>query len=331
MRADRLLALLMLLQARGPITAARLAEELEVTERTIYRDVQALSTSGVPVYAERGPGGGISLVDSYRTTLTGLKSDEVRALFMLSIPAPLDQLGVGSELRAALLKLSAALPAARRSDETLVRQRIHLDWTPWAQGPAPGAAQDSASLPHLPTIQQALWASRKLALRYRSPTVPWIEPLDVVVDPYGLVAKAGEWHLVCARQGSLRAIPVAQVLSAQLLEQTFARRADFDLPAFWSTFCQDVQARRTVFPVTLRLAPQILPELRYYFGSLADEHWQAAAPDASGWRTLTLPFRSLESARRHILAYGGAVEVLTPPALRLSLQDYAQQILNIYR
>src|SRR5512136_703550 len=133
MRADRLLSLLMLLQARGRMTAQELAAELEVSERTIYRDINALSASGVPVYAESGPGGGCALLDSYRTNLTGLDQDEVRALFMLSIPAPLDQLGVSQELRTALLKLSAALPDTRRGDEERTRQRIHLDSTWWFQ------------------------------------------------------------------------------------------------------------------------------------------------------------------------------------------------------
>jgi predicted DNA-binding transcriptional regulator YafY len=133
MRADRLISLLMLLQTRGTLTARELASELEVTERTIYRDVTALSASGVPVYTERGPGGGVALVENYRTNLTGLNPAEVRALFMLSIPAALDQLGVGDELRTALLKLSAAIPNSRRADETSARQRIHLDATGWFQ------------------------------------------------------------------------------------------------------------------------------------------------------------------------------------------------------
>jgi len=129
MRADRLLSLLMLLQARGRMTARALATELEVSERTIYRDIDALSLSGVPIYGDRGPEGGYALLESYRISLPGLKEDEVRALYMLSIPAPLAQLGVGQELKAALRKLVAALPAAYRADAARVRQRLHLDAT----------------------------------------------------------------------------------------------------------------------------------------------------------------------------------------------------------
>ncbi len=129
MRADRLLSLLMLLQARGRLTAKALAEKLEVSERTIYRDIDALCVAGVPIYGEAGPEGGYALLDSYRTSLTGLTEGEVRALFMLNIPAPLAELGVSQELRTAMLKLSAVLPAARRSDEERVRQRFYLDST----------------------------------------------------------------------------------------------------------------------------------------------------------------------------------------------------------
>src|SRR5512136_1200151 len=154
MRADRLLSLLMLLQTRGRMTAQALARELEVSERTIYRDIDALSATGVPVYADRGPNGGCSLLDNYRTTLTGLTPDEVRALFMISIPAPLDALGVSPELKTARLKLLAALPGARRQDERLARERIYLDSTWWSLPDEPA--------PHLQALHQAVWQSQRL-------------------------------------------------------------------------------------------------------------------------------------------------------------------------
>jgi len=148
----------MLLQIRGRMTARELGKKLEVSERTIYRDIDALSAAGVPVYGEPGPEGGYALVDSYRTNLTGLTKGEVRALFMLGIPAPLADLGMSQELGAALLKLSAALPDARRHDEERVCfcQRFHLDSTWWRQG--------EELVPHLQTIHQAVWQDRKLHL-----------------------------------------------------------------------------------------------------------------------------------------------------------------------
>ena len=316
MRADRLLSLLMLLQTRGTLTARALAAELEVTERTIYRDVTALSASGVPVYTERGPGGGIALVEDYRTNLTGLNADEVRALFMLSIPAPLDQLGVGDELRMALLKLSAALPNSRRADESTARQKIHLDAAGWFQPEEP--------TPHLKTIQSALWSNRQLEITYRS---DFSADVAMVIAPYGLVAKANTWYLVGAREDHLRVLRISRVRQASLRVEAFERPATFDLPGFWKTWCDEFESNRPQFPVTLRVSPtlaQILSENR------PETLTSPPAIEPDGWQTITLSFESLEAARTRILGYGGAAEVLAPLALRLSLADFARQTLSCY-
>ncbi|HEX2910651.1 MAG TPA: HTH domain-containing protein [Chloroflexia bacterium] len=186
MRADRLIALLMLLQSHGSMTAQALAETLEVSERTIYRDINALGIAGIPVMTERGPGGGCSLLDSYRTNLTGLTEEETRALFMLNLPAPLSQLGVAPELKSALLKLSAALPVTRRSAEERVRQRIHLDATWWFQPEEP--------LPCLTKLYQAIWEDALVYVKYRVRFEPRGEvEIEQLVEPYGLVAKASVW------------------------------------------------------------------------------------------------------------------------------------------
>ena len=316
MRADRLLSLLMLLQTRGTLTARALAAELEVTERTIYRDVTALSASGVPVYTERGPGGGIALVEDYRTNLTGLNADEVRALFMLSIPAPLDQLGVGDELRMALLKLSAALPVSRRADESTARQKIHLDAAGWFQPEEP--------TPHLKTIQSALWSNRQLEITYRS---DFSADVEVLIAPYGLVAKANVWYLVGAREDHLRVLRISRIRQASLRAESFERPATFDLPGFWKTWCDEFESNRSQFPVTLRVSPtlaQILSENR------PETLTSPPAIEPDGWQTITLTFESLEAARTRILGYGGAAEVLAPLALRLSLADFARQTLSRY-
>jgi predicted DNA-binding transcriptional regulator YafY len=304
MRADRLLSLLMLLQARGRMTAQELAAELEVSERTIYRDINALSASGVPVYAESGPGGGCALLDSYRTNLTGLTADEARALFMLNIPAALDQLGVTQELKAALLKLSAALPEARRRDEERIRQRLHLDSTGWFQAEEP--------LPHLQTIYRAMWDDRLIA-------------------PYGLVAKAGVWHVVARKADQLRVYRVADVIDARITDQRFERCAAFDLVDFWQTWCDQVEQSRPCYEVMLRLAPHFVADAHHYLG----EEWQAAIAqadrsDEQGRVTIRVVFESLEDARGRCLSLGRAVEVLEPEALRKSISDYADQIRLVY-
>lgn len=320
MRADRLLSILMLLQARGRMTARRLAEELEVSERTIYRDLDALSAAGVPVYAERGPGGGCALIDSYRTTLTGLTPDEVRALFMLSIPAPLAELGVDQELKAALLKLSAALPAARRHDEEQVRQRIHLDPAGWS-----GTRE---AVPHLQPIQQAVWHDRKLYLTYR---LRFEAQAEWLVEPYGLVAKADVWYLVCARKGHMRVHRVSRVLDATLSSESFERPPDFDLATFWQTWCAAIEENRPHYPVTVRVAPEFVPWLPHCFGPpLREQVALAGPPDSEGWITITLPFETLEEARERLLGFGRAVEVLEPQALRLSILDFAMQTVSLY-
>jgi predicted DNA-binding transcriptional regulator YafY len=322
MRADRLLSILMLLQARGRMTAQELAAELEVSERTIYRDMDALSVAGVPVYAERGPGGGCSLLDSYRTTLTGLTTEEVRALFMLSIPAALADLGVDQELKAALLKLAAALPVSRRTDEALVRQRIHLDSVGWTETREPA--------PHLHTLRQAIWQDCKLTITYR---LPFQTEVRWVVEPYGLVAKGTSWHLVCARNGSWRVYQVSRVLDACLCEEGFERLPDFDLAAFWESWCHEIEENRSLYPVLVRVAPDFIPWLPYYFGEPIREEIARArsgSPEDEGGIVVTLPFETLEDARARILGFGRAVEVLEPTALRKSLADYANQIARLY-
>jgi predicted DNA-binding transcriptional regulator YafY len=322
MRADRLLSLLMFLQIRGRTTAERLAEELEVSVRTIYRDVDALSAAGVPVYAERGPGGGCELIDSFRTNLTGLTEDEVRALFMLSIPAPLSDLGMSQELKGALLKLTAALPAARRDNEERVRQRIYLDWAGWFQSQEP--------VPHLRTLQQAVWEDRKVRLTYRLQYGTQVE-VERLVDPYGLVAKAGVWYLVYARDGHVRVHRVSRVSDARITEEHFERPADFDLGAFWKAWCAEHEESRPYYPVTVRVAPALVPILPQYFGDrIRDAIAQAGPPDDEGWITLTLSFETLPAARERILGLGSAVEVLEPQALRRSVVDFATEIVAFY-
>lgn len=318
MRADRLLNMLMLLQTRGRMSARQLAKELEVSERTVYRDAVALSAAGVPVYAETGRDGGYTLVDSYRTSLTGLNEGEVRALFMLSIPAPLAQLGVDQELKSALLKLAAALPASRRGAEEQVRQRFHLDSTWWQQGDEP--------VPHLQAIQQAVWGDQLLQLVYHA--LPFLT-IEQLVEPYGLVAKAGAWYLVYACAGRWRALRVSELLDARLVQQTFAHSPGFNLAAFWESWCAEQEESRLSYIVTVRVSPELFPYLPAIFGRSALIS-PASPADEQGWVRQELAFESLFAARQRLLGLGRAVEVLSPRPLRLSVQDFARQIVGLY-
>lgn len=318
MRADRLLSLLMLLQTRGKLTARQLADELEVSERTIYRDIEALSIAGVPVYAERGPGGGCALLDSYRTTLTGLTADQVRMLFMLGIPAPLTDLGVTGELKAALLKLTAALPAAHQAEEQRVRQRVYLDPDRWPQ--------DDDPVPYLHTVYRAIWENRKLVLSYRL----FDARVEHLVAPYGLVAKGGIWRLVACRDEHLRVYRLSHDLGVHLTDQPFERLPDFDLIAFWRGWCALYERRRPVYRVTVRVSPEMLSYLPHCFGQGINDQIAGAPADPEGWRRLTLTFETFEAARGRILSLGRGVEVLGPLPLRRSVEDFARQIVGLY-
>jgi predicted DNA-binding transcriptional regulator YafY len=317
MRADRLLALLLLLQTRGRMTAVSLARELEVSERTIYRDINALSASGVPIYGEPGRDGGFSLLHSYRTTLTGLNEGEVRALFMMRIPEALKELGVGQELKTALLKLVAALPVAHREDEERVRQRFYLDSMPWYV--------TETAVPHLHIIHQAVWQSQKLHLTYRLPF--HAITIQHQVEPYGLVAKTNTWYLVYHRD-RFRVHRIADLLAAQAEEETFSRQPGFDLSGFWKDWCARREASRSFYPVKVRAAPHFMPEIARHFGDeISEQEAEATTNEAV---ILTLHFTSLEAARTRLLAFGRAVEVLEPRALRASIADYARQIADLY-
>jgi predicted DNA-binding transcriptional regulator YafY len=321
MRADRLISIVMLLQTHERMTAEELSKELEVSPRTIYRDITSLNIAGVPVYTDRGPGGGIALVESYRTTLTGLNEDEARALFMLSIPEPLVALGVDQKLKAALLKLAVALPPAQRAEQTRTRQRIHLDSSPWSQSEEP--------VPQLGVIQQAVWQDHLLWLVFQGNFDAHIE---VVIAPLGLVAKGNTWYLVGIVDGYMRVIKVRDILEARILDQRFERDEDFDIGAFWQGWCRDYQDRRPSYMVRIKVAPELKSRLPLYFGeAIKNQTTEAGSTDTRGWIILTLRFENFFMARERILSFGRAAEVLEPEALRLSVIDFARQIVDFYQ
>jgi predicted DNA-binding transcriptional regulator YafY len=294
------------------MTASALAAALEVSERTIYRDVDALSAAGVPIYGVPGPEGGYALLDRYRTQLTGLTEGEIRALFMLSIPAPLADLGLQNALRSALLKLTAALPEGRRVEEQRVRQRFYLDPRWWQRHEQP--------LPALEAVQEAIWQDRLLRIAYQHPIGL---RLTQVVEPYGLVAKAGQWYLVYRYQGRLRVLRVAYLVAATIGDEAFVRAPDFDLATFWAAWCAGAEKARRAYRVTVRVAPDYAPMLPQAFGLSPEE---VTPPDETGWVTVEIAFDSLETARDRLLGHGHVLEVLEPAALRKTLLDFARHV-----
>ena len=318
MRADRLLALLMFLQNRGRTTTDRLAEELEVSRRTVIRDLYALRVAGFPVYTERGPGGGVYLHEDFRIKLTDLTHDEVTALFTLSVPAPLVDLGMGAEAKAALLKLAAAQPMARQSVERDVRSRIYLDPNPWNAS--------RVALPTLSTFRRAVWEDRWVRATFLRAR---LIPIEREIAPHGLVAKGSAWHVVWrGRNGELRVDRVSAAIEADLLDERFDRPPGFDLEEFWTSWAAAYEASRPFFRAVVGVRSDVSSQLKHDLGRHI-ERTGAARPDSSRIE-VEMTFDDLEQARALLLSYGGAVEVLEPPALRRSIADHAEQVLRRY-
>jgi predicted DNA-binding transcriptional regulator YafY len=270
MRADRLLSILLLLQAHQRQTARELAQRLEVSERTILRDMSALGSAGIPVRAERGVGGGWMLLDSYRTTLTGLKEVEVQALFLTRPQRLLADLGLDKAAEAGLLKLLAALPSASRRGAQDISQRIHVDVGGWRRA--------EEATPHLPALQEAVWQERRVRIVYQRGDELVVER---VVDPLGLVAKGSVWYLVAGVDGEPRSYRVSRVREATLLEEPCLRPEDFDLVGYWERSTQEFTAALPRYPATLRVKASLLGRLRQ--GERYTQIEAEEAPDEAGW------------------------------------------------
>ncbi len=319
MRADRLLSLLLLLQTRGRMTAQDLAERLEVSARTIYRDLDALSAAGVPVYAERGPRGGCMLRPEYRTDLTGLNESEVTSLFAGDAGRVLDDVGLGAGLQRALVKLEAALPSARRTDAARVRARLHVDAAGWF------AANERA--PHLATLRDAVFADRAVRLTYQRADGRQATPR---VEPLGLVVKGGVWYLVTTTAGDMRVFRVSRIRKVVVTKEPVQRPPHFDLGTFWRRWSRDFIASIPEYRVKLRVAAKALPILPQVFGERVRSAIEAAGPPAADGVTFEFTFDSRESACGNLLGLGTAVEALEPPELREALRATAEDVAGLY-
>ncbi|NYH43647.1 putative DNA-binding transcriptional regulator YafY [Micromonospora jinlongensis] len=322
MRASRLISLLLLLQARGSMTAGELARELEVSERTVYRDVLALSAAGVPVYADRGRAGGYRLLGGYRTRLTGLTRDEAEALFLSGLPGPAGDMGLADAVAAAELKVLAALPPALRDAPARAGQRFHLD--------VPGWFRETAPPPWLTELARAVWRDRVVELRYRRGD----REVTRRVQPYGLVLKSGAWYLVGRVGGDTRTYRVDRVTGVEVGEESFERDEGFDLAGHWREQAGSFLRTMLRAEVTVRLSPAGLRRLRHLVDApfVYDELVAAAgAPDGQGWVVARLPVESVEVAYHQLLGLGPEVEVLDPPELRRLFTDAADRFRALYR
>lgn len=303
MRADRLLSILLLLQVHRRMTAGELARRLEVSERTIHRDMSALGSAGVPVTAERGTGGGWALIEGYRTNLTGLNEAEIHALFLTRPPRLMADLGLDKASEAAFIKLLAALPTLSRRGAEDVRQRIHIDTSGWRTR--------AEAVPLLRTIQDAIWQERRLLLVYHRSDGPASERQ---VEPLGLVAKGNIWYLVAAADGEPRTYRVSRIDDATLSDESAVRPAGFDLAAYWEHAAVKFIANLPRYDTTLRADTGALEYLRS--GARYSRVERAGIPDAAGMVMVDMVFDDEHSAREFVLSCGPRVEVVAPQRLR---------------
>lgn len=317
MRADRLLSIMLLLQVHRRITAHELAKRLEVSERTIYRDVEALSAAGVPVTAERGTGGGLMLLETFRTNLTGLNSTEVQALFLGQPTHLLNDLGLHQASEAALIKLLAVLPSMNRQSAEYVRQRIHIDVSGWQRS-------DEEQLEFLPLLQEAIWQERKLSLHYQRSE----QAVERVVSPLGLVAKGRIWYLVAAIDEEIRTYRVSRIQQAQILDEACVRPVDFDLAGYWRESATTFMANIPRHPVSVRITQGALPRVTQAGRYIQLE--QIGPPDEQGWVPARILFEYKDEICGYLLSFGPEVEILDPPELRAQVIELARQMAAFY-
>ncbi len=306
-----MLSLLLLLQAHGRMSASALASKLEVSRRTVFRDLDALSAAGVPVATERGPRGGAYLMDGYRTDLTGLTEQELEALLAFGSSGPASDLGLGRELDQASRKIAAAASRSRSAGRLL--ERVLIDGATWFRGPrVPG---------HLTNVQDALWSDRRLRLHYRRDVDRIVER---VVEPLGLVCKAGTWYMVARVAGDVRTYRVSRIEGAEMTEETFARPADFDLRAAWES---SVERFRSSAPERVSVRVRVDPEVSAQFNRIIDEQIVSRAGDG----VVVLDFPACEAAVSPLAAFGSRVEVLEPQELRDRLARLGRELSGLYR
>ena len=314
----------MLLQARRQMSARELADELGVSVRTVYRDMSSLQTAGIPIYADAGRAGGYRLLDGYRTRLTGLTTEEAQALFLTGVPKAADDLGLGAVVAGAERKLEAALPPELRQRAETVRARFHLD--------APGWYDDGEATPHLSAVARAVWEQRRVAVLYRR----WKEPTIVrrVLDPLGIVLKAGRWYLVArvASDASPRTYRVGEILEATVTDETFERPDGFDLATHWQASLVGFRERLQQGEAVIRLSPRGRDRAGDAFPAnvIGAIRRSESSPDDRGWVTATVPIESLTHAESEFLKLGRDVEILAPPELRDRVAVTARDLVVMY-
>lgn len=311
MRADRLLSIVLLLQANQRMTAGDLAARLEVSERTILRDMDALSSAGIPVIAERGVGGGWRLLDGYQTKLTGLKPAEIQSLFFARPERLMADLGLKDQADTAMLKLQAALPERARRDAEFARNRLHIDPRGWRDA--------GESIPALPVLLTALWQDRRVKFTYHRQLC---EPGERTVDPLGLVAKGSTWYLVAQAEAEPRTYRVSRIADPVVLDAPATARPDFDLAGYWDRSAVEFRQQLPRYYATFLAEPGVLRWARY-------RGWRLEEETTEGDRVrIRLRFDVAEEARQFALGFGPDIEVVEPAELREAVVAAAAEVVR---
>jgi predicted DNA-binding transcriptional regulator YafY len=319
MRADRLLSLMFLLQSKGKMTGQDLAQSLNVSERTIYRDIDALNLAGVPIYTQGGRHGGIYLDEQYRISLTGLARQEIQSLFVSGSNAPLRDLGLIHASENALLKLLGSLPLRDRNEAERMRQRVHFDASQWFYH------RDVSQW--MPSLLEAIFEERKLRLQYLRINSTTSER---VIRPYGVVAKAGIWYLVAMTDDedkNMRTFRVSRFISLQVLDEIFARSESFDLASYWRDSTDHFESSKPRYILHIRVAPMNAGIIRYLHEAYGA---QIEKPHEDGWTPLILNLSAMQEARTVVMSMGDKIEIIDPPELRHEVQKWIKHLQDYY-
>ncbi|WP_462409860.1 helix-turn-helix transcriptional regulator [Neobacillus sp. Marseille-QA0830] len=317
MRADRLISILLLLQNCEKMTAKELAEELEVTERTIHRDMEALSAAGIPVVADRGKMGGWRLLEQYRTNLTGLKANEIKSLFITPSFQLLDDLGFTDNWKEARQKLMASIPTPMRINAADAWNRIHVDTSRWRQAPE--------KVETFVTLKQAIWGDKKLQIEYQRADG---ELLNRTVEPLGLVAKGSTWYLIARSDEKIRNYRASRILAASLVEEPFIRPKDFNLEDYWQESTQSFVESMPTYSVEVEISPLIMNRIRFTGRFVQVIHVEEKT--ANGWYPATLRFETEQEATEYILGFGNQIKIIHPTSLQEAIKEMAKKVIEFY-
>lgn len=318
MRASRLLTILMTLQSRDLVSAAELARDCQVSVRSIYRDIDSLSALGIPVYSEQGVNGGYRLLEGYRTQLNGFSKQEIETLFMLGLSGPMQELGLAPAMSEARLKLLAAIPASLRTHAERFQSCFLLD--------TPGWFTEKETVGDLPQLFSAIWQKNPISFHYQS----WRSSSQQVVNPLGMVLKAGTWYLVAQSQMQVKTYRVARIQDLIILNHSFESPMPFDLSAYWQQSTRQMEAELYPNTAEIKLTAKGLKMLHSLSPPYVRQHTQITHTDNTGWTSVTLPSGKTEQAVVEMLRFGPEVQVIQPEALRQAMKDVIEEMGRYY-